>query len=585
MSAAVFSRAASGVVILAVLAAAPLRAQQHGHPADSTHADSAKKKPSAMPMNMPGMGGATKKPAARKAARKPPKAAADKPKADSTSIRRSRDSATIRMPQMPPDSAATRKPMKAADSTTMQMPHDSAPAHMPMVDSAAHPAMPGMDRDSTSGAGIPMGQASGMTMMTGALGIPMDRMGSGTTWIPDAVRLPSRHIPARGWDVMVHGFVFGQYDAQGGPRGDRQLGSLNWGMLMATHEVAGGIFQARTMLSLDAATVGGRGYPLLLQSGEAYAGQPLHDRQHPHDLFMELGAIYERAVTSDVAWSLYVAPSGEPALGPVAFMHRPSAMDIPTANITHHWQDATHISFGVVTGGVFTRWAKLEGSVFNGREPDEHRWNFDPIRLDSYSARLTVNPGAHWSMAAGYGYLESPEALHPDESMHRITASVLHGTALGSAGQWSTAVIWGANRHSTTPGLTHGALVESEAILDTHNTVFGRVEYVQKSGEDLVVDDQGTLPPGSAPFATNRIFNVGALALGYIREVGRWKWATIGIGAQGSVNVVPSALEGVYGSRAPVGGLVFVRLRPFHAGGSEMAPMDGGANAAHRGHD
>ena len=108
------------------------------------------------------------------------------------------------------------------------------------------------------------------------------------------------------------------------------------------------------------------------------------------------------SITTNVAWSLYLAPSGEPALGPVAFMHRTSAMDIPTAGLTHHWQDATHISFGVVTAGLFTRRVKLEGSFFNGREPDEHRWNFDPIRLDSWSGRLTVNPQAHWSLTAGY---------------------------------------------------------------------------------------------------------------------------------------------------------------------------------------
>ena len=401
-------------------------------------------------------------------------------------------------------------------------------------------------------------------MMTGALGIPMDRMGSGTTWIPDAVSLPSRHVGARGWDVMLHGFVFGQYDHHGGPRGDAQLGSLNWGMLMLSHDLAGGMFQARTMLSLDAATVGNRGYPLLLQSGEAYRGEPLHDRQHPHDFLMELAALYERPLTSDVAWSLYVAPSGEPALGPVAFMHRTSGMDIPTANITHHWQDATHISFGAVTGAIFTRRVKLEGSVFNGREPDEHRWGIDRIRLDSYSGRLTVNPTAHWSLTAGYSWLKSPEALHPDESLHRLTASVLHGRKLGADGQWSSALIWGANKPSGHHGMTHGVLGETEAVLDARNTVFARAEYVQKSADDLVLDDASAVPAGVAVFDADHVFEVGAVSAGYIRELGRWRWATIGLGAQGTINVVPGSLAEVYGSRTPVGASIFLRLRPFH---------------------
>jgi hypothetical protein len=214
----------------------------------------------------------------------------------------------------------------------------------------------------------------GMQGMTDSpLGIPMDRMGSGTTWIPDAVALPSKHFRLGTWDMMLHGFVFAQYDKQSGDRGDVQFGSLNWGMLMASRPFAGGRIQARTMLSFDPATVTEKGYPLLLQSGETFGGEPLHDRQHPHDFLMELGVLYERTIGRGAAMSLYAAPSGEPALGPVAFMHRPSAMDNPTAPLGHHWQDATHISFGVLTAGVFTRTVKLEASAFNGREPDEER--------------------------------------------------------------------------------------------------------------------------------------------------------------------------------------------------------------------
>ena len=203
------------------------------------------------------------------------------------------------------------------------------------------------------GAAIPSASRvhSGHDMVSGPLSLSMDRMGSGTTWIPDAVTLPSRHKMFGAWEVMAHGFVFGQYDHQNGPRGDDQLGSLNWTMLMASRELAGGHFQARTMLSLDPATVTSKGYPLLLQTGEAFGGEPLHDRQHPHDFFMELGVLYQREFNHRIAWSLYAAPSGEPALGPVAFMHRPSAMDNPAAPLGHHWQDATHVSFGVVTAG------------------------------------------------------------------------------------------------------------------------------------------------------------------------------------------------------------------------------------------
>ncbi|HUC41587.1 MAG TPA: hypothetical protein VMR92_12170, partial [Gemmatimonadales bacterium] len=241
--------------------------------------------------------------------------------------------------------------------------------------------------------------------MTDPLGISMERMGSGTSWIPDAVPRPARHVMAGSWLVMLHGFAFVQYDKQGGPRGDDQFGSLNWAMLMASRDLLGGRFQARTMLSLDPATVTNRGYPLLLQSGETYQGQPLVDRQHPHDFWMELAVMYERALSRNIGVSAYVAPSGEPALGPVAFMHRPSAMDNPIAPLGHHWQDATHISFGVLTAGVFGHHWKLEGSVFNGREPDEERWGFDRIRLDSYSGRFSVHLDSNWTASVGYGHL------------------------------------------------------------------------------------------------------------------------------------------------------------------------------------
>src|SRR5467141_3308940 len=394
-------------------------------------------------------------------------------------------------------------------------------------------------------------------MMTDPLGISMERMGSGTTWIPDAVPLPARHKMAGSWLVMLHGFGFVQYDKQGGPRGDDQFGSLNWAMVMASGDLLGGRLQARTMLSLDAGTVSNRGYPLLLQTGETYQGQPLHDRQHPHDFWMELAVMYERALSHDIGVMAYAAPAGEPALGPVAFMHRPSAMDNPVAPLGHHWQDATHISFGVLTAGVFGQHWKLEGSAFNGREPNEERWGFDRLRLDSYAGRFTMHMDASWVFSVGYGFLKSPEALNPSESMHRVTASVLHGRKLGMDGQIATSVIWGANRHSGRT--THSALAESEAVLDRRNTIVGRVELVQKAAEDL------ELPTGPGGFAPDSTFTVAAVSVGYIREVARMSKATLGVGFLATLNLVPAALDPVYGSRTPAGGMVFVRIRPLHA--------------------
>jgi len=403
-----------------------------------------------------------------------------------------------------------------------------------------------------------------MPGMLNPVGVPMERLGSGTTWIPDAVPLPARHIMAGSWMLMVHGFGFVQYDKQGGPRGDDQFGSLNWAMLMASRAWLGGRLQARTMLSLDPATVTNRGYPLLLQSGETYQGQPLVDRQHPHDFWMELAVMYERALTRGIGGSIYLAPSGEPALGPAAFMHRPSAMDNPIAPLGHHWQDATHISFGVLTAGVFGHHWKIEGSVFNGREPDEERWGIDRIRLDSYAGRLSAHLDSGLVVSAGYGYLKEPEVLHPGESVHRMTASVLTGRRLGRHGQFATAVVWGANRRAALT--SHSALAEAEAVFDFGHTIYGRVEFAQKSAEDLTLGG----------FAPETRFDVSAISLGYIRELIRGSAAMFGVGFQATLNVVPNSLEPTYGTRTPVGGMVFVRVRPVHESHVMVEPRDGG---------
>ena len=384
--------------------------------------------------------------------------------------------------------------------------------------------------------------------MSGPLGISMERMGSGTTWIPDAVRLPSHHFMAGQWMVMLHGWVFVQQDWQGGDRGASQFGSLNWGMIMADRQVAGGKLQLRFMPSLDPATVGTCGYPLLLQSGETCDGQPLVDRQHPHDFFMELGALYERAIGKNLAVLVYAAPAGEPALGPVAFMHRPSAMDEPQAPLGHHWQDATHISYGVVTAGVYSRRVRVEVSRFNGHEPDEERWGIDPLDLNSISGRITVNPSSNWSFTAGFGELDNPEGESPPENATRFVASAMHGRAL-ERGQWSSTMVFGMNRHGD-GDRTRSGLLESELVAG-RNTLFGRMELIEKTAHDLAL----------TAFPDEQKFNVGAVSAGYIRDVSRLGSAAVGLGGRASINVVPEALGPIYGSRTPLGGMVFLRVR------------------------
>lgn len=406
------------------------------------------------------------------------------------------------------------------------------------------------DRESAPGAPKAMDHA----MMVGPLGIARTRMGSGTAWLPDSS--PMYGIMGRlgSGGFMFHENVFVGYDWFGSDRGSQRVVSTNSVMAMAWQAVGSGELTERVMLSAEPLTVTGGGYPLLFQTGETYHGQPLHDRQHPHDLFMELALDYVLPLSGALALELYAAPAGEPALGPVAFPHRISAISDPLAAIGHHWEDSTHISFGVLTAGIFTRRFKLEGSWFNGREPDENRWNLDLRVPDSYSGRFSFNPARDWSLQASYGYLRSPESSQPNASVQRVTGSVAHNAALGDGANVATTFVAGVNveRHGPT---TPAALLESNFSIDGHHVVFGRAEYVRKTGEELV------LPPERAA----DIVNVGLLGLGYVYYFGPFASLSPGVGVRGSVGFADARLEPFYGTQFPLGAMAFVQLR--------LAPM------------
>jgi hypothetical protein len=196
------------------------------------------------------------------------------------------------------------------------------------------------------------------------------------------------------------------------------------------------------MLSLEPATIGKEGYPLLLQTGETADGRtPLIDRQHPHDLLMELAGSYSLS-SRNRSLFLYGGLPGEPALGPPAFMHRSSGINIPVAPITHHWLDSTHITYGVLTAGAVVDRVKVEASAFRGREPDEDRWDIESPKLDSHSFRLSVNPTDHWSLQTSYGRIHSPEQREPDVNQDRTTASAIHDGTFGDTGRWEGTLAW-----------------------------------------------------------------------------------------------------------------------------------------------
>jgi hypothetical protein len=383
------------------------------------------------------------------------------------------------------------------------------------------------------------------------LGIPESRNASGTAWQPDSTPMHGLHFSRGDWAIMAHWNFFVGYDDQGSDRGDSEWTAPNWGMLMQSRSTGKGALVFREMLSLDPWTVGREGYPLLLQTGESIDGEPIHDRQHPHDLFMELAAMYTRELSGSTALQLYAAPSGEPALGPVAFPHRASAMSDPLAPLAHHWQDSTHISFGVLTAGILTRKLKIEASWFNGREPDEDRYDFDFRRLDSYSGRVSFNPSENWSFQASYGYLASPEQLEPDVSVHRLTASAAANFPVKDSGDLAVTAVYGRNNSSGEPD-TASWLLEANCEVGSRHVVFGRLEHVDKTGADLV------LP---APLE-EEVFPVKSLVAGYVFRIWNAEDFVLGLGARAAVNFIDNDLEPFYGTKEPAGYMIFLQFHP-----------------------
>jgi hypothetical protein len=390
---------------------------------------------------------------------------------------------------------------------------------------------------------------------------PMSREGSGTSWLPDSSPMYGRMFMFGDDMLMLHGAIFPRYTNVSTRRGDDRIDAPNWIMAMYSHPLGDSAqIGARLMMSLDPLTEQGRGYPLLFQTGESWNGQPLHDRQHPHDLFDELSISLSQKFDHDFSSYVYFGYPGEPALGPPTFMHRPSAMDDPDAPLGHHWQDSTHVTFGVATAGLV--WScfgaiKIEGSIFTGREPDEDRYNFDQPDFDSYSGRISWNPTQNLALQVSHGYIKSPEALEPDLKRHRTTASVIYNLPLGHDSNWSNTFVWGQN-HDTGEGKTQSFLIESN-YQRGRNAVYLRWERVEKSGHELVLK-----PPDES-----RIFPVSGYTLGYVRDLSHGNGLDVGLGTQFTINGRPDGLDRYYGDNLGYAFEFFLRIRPsLHSHGA-----------------
>lgn len=382
--------------------------------------------------------------------------------------------------------------------------------------------------------------------------------GSGTAWLPKNAPNYSYMWRSDKWMYMLHGNVFVNYTNQdifdAGSRGDEKFGSVNWLMGMAETSIGQkGLLRLNAMISLEALTVGGAGYPLLFQTGETWNGKALVDHQHPHDLFSELSVSYKCAFTDDLAAYVYLAYPGEPSLGPVAFMHRPTGIFNPNTPLGHHWQDATHVTFGVATLGLqYKKW-KIESSRFTGTEPNEDRYDFDPLKFNSQSYRISFNPSDALSLQLSHAIMSDVHDLGPREDMDRTTASIIHATDLGGQSFLNSTLVWGYNK--TTRGhhpSSHSFLAES-ALTMNKSTIYGRYEWVEKTAGSLLLDED--------LYHHDNLYSIQALSLGFQQKVLQQWNSNFSLGLQGRLYFTPEEITDVYGEY-PIGAQVYLRIYP-----------------------
>lgn len=383
--------------------------------------------------------------------------------------------------------------------------------------------------------------------------LPMNRDGSGTSWQPDDSPMWMYMIKNGNTSMMIHGTIFLRYTSQNitneSDRGRSQFDAPNMLMFSLSQRLNHkNLVSLFSMVSFDPLTVGVTGYPLLFQTGEAYKGEPLVDKQHPHDLVSGLAMNYTHSFTKEIDVNTYFGYPGEPALGPVMFMHRVSAMNNPDAPLGHHWQDATHITFGTGTLGIRYKYIKAEGSIFTGREPDENRYDFDPATFDSYSYRISINPEKNIAIQFSQGFITSPESLHPGEDIIRTTASLIHTVQLNDEKTISSTLAIGTN--SNEEKNLNSLLLESNLML-RRIAFFTRYEFVQKDAEELNLQE----------FPDNTTFDVQALSLGLNKPIITRGFGMLSAGMQLTINFSDRKLTEIYGN-SPLGAQVYLKLSP-----------------------
>jgi len=486
------------------------------------------------------------------------------PRGDQRDARQAAQQPQTTQPQKPAQPEHVHETAKpGASQPQAQQEHHHETKSTPEKPAAVTSEKPGHDMSTMAGGSSH--DADAMMTITGGPFKSLSAIGSGTSLLPSSTPGYMWHWMKSDWLIMAHGDLKIGFNHQGGPRGVNKAESQNWFMLMAERKAGPGRLMLRGMLSAEPMTTPRRGFPELFQTGETFKGRPIIDAQHPHDLFMELAAAYNIRLSEQVSLNFYGGPVGEPALGPVAFMHRMSAAENPAAPLGHHWQDSTHIAHGVLTAGV-TAWRfRFESSLFRGAEPDENRKDIELGKLDSWSGRIWFTPTPDWSIQYSFGHLVNPEAVSPG-NLDRMTGSISYNRSWID-GNWATSLIWGRNheRH----GNSNAYLLESNVNLLDKNYLYTRLELVDKAGllEENIFGRRGLdeFHPIGNGFELgdhfSRQFRVGAFTVGGVRDLVVSSKVRLGFGADVTFYHVPDGLKPIYGS-SPSSFHLFIRVRP-----------------------
>jgi hypothetical protein len=401
-----------------------------------------------------------------------------------------------------------------------------------------------------------LAQMPGMTAMENSVGF----LSSGTSVEPKVVPefVPMIHTTFGNWSLMFHANVFAVKTKESGPRGAGKFFSTNWFMPMITRDFGRQTIAFRTMFSLEPATITERRYPELFQSGETAFGLPIVDGQHPHNLVMEISGRYDIRTTEMTRLYIYGGPVAEPALGPTAYPHRPSASENPLAALGHHQQDSTHISYSVITTGFSGGPIQLEASTFHGGEPGENRWTIGTGRPDSFSSRVAVAVGSTLTGQFSAGRLNHREVLEPNLATLRTTASIEHDVRF-EGGHISSSLIWGRNKDLPSNGvwIFNAYTAESTINFKERNWAWTRIENLDRDRTLLTGETPAALHVQEDPIA-----RIQAYTFGYERDLlfGP-SYLNIGLGAQATAYGIPLLLKSIYGEH-PAAISFFLHVRP-----------------------